>query len=241
MHDLAAFQQTFADLLDRHPERPDPMDIYRNTVRLGAVDALADNFPVVRELVGDEAFGMLANEFASIHPPESPILALYGASFDGWLDLQPIPFELGYLPDVARCERLWLESLFAENRPALTLNDLAGANLASLQLSLHPAARFGWFATPAPVIWQTHRDGSPGLADMAWQGTGALFTRPEDCVVRHDLTLSGHLLLGLLRDGEPLGDAAMAVLARNQECDVGALFASLVTSGAFAASAPEGA
>jgi len=241
MLELSAFQKGFLARIDAPVIGADPHAVYRNTVMLGLVDAIADNFPVVRQLLGDDAFFAVATEFATRHPPTTPILAHYGEQFPGWLELEPLPDALAYLPEVARCERLWLESLFAKDLPALEIGTLARGELLDLDLRLHPAARFAWLATPAYAIWQAHRDGFEGEFSTDWVGGGALFTRPRGTVTAMPLGPGGHALLDAVRSGLGLEAAARNALARDPQCDVGALFASLVSCGAFAAPAPEGA
>jgi Putative DNA-binding domain len=97
MPELAAFQRDFAAKIDRPIPAPVPMRVYRNTILLGALEALMASYPVTRMIVGDEAFEMLALAFARRHPPEAPILALYGSQFPDWLARQPVARQLEYL------------------------------------------------------------------------------------------------------------------------------------------------
>lgn len=56
-------------------------DVYRNNVTVTAIDALADTFPAVRALVGDEFFQGAARVFFKQSPMQSPLLFRYGAAF----------------------------------------------------------------------------------------------------------------------------------------------------------------
>jgi len=239
MSDLQCFQNRFVAAMDRGPAlRLSPMRIYCNTSLSGAVQALADNFPVVRELVGSELFDALAIDHARQMPPASPVLALYGLDFPGWLARQPVAGELSYLADVARCERLHVETLFAADAPTLSLADAAGigsARLPTLRLRLHPAMRFDWLATPAMRIWLTHQDEVPDEIVIDWKPGGAIFTRPRNRVIAATLGRAGHRLLSGLRLGDALGEAAENARSLYPETDIGALFAELLETGAFAA------
>ena len=55
--------------------------VYRNNVTVSLIEALADTFPVVQQLVGDAFFRVMAGEFARQSPPTSPVLAWYGDAF----------------------------------------------------------------------------------------------------------------------------------------------------------------
>jgi hypothetical protein len=237
--DLGKFQRAFAAGLASNDDALSPMDIYRNTVLLGAVEALQDNFPVVGALIGDEAFAALAVAHAEALPPDSPILAHYGRGFPAWLAAHPISEELPYLADVADCERLWAEALHAADAPALDLTALQAIaidELLQLPLSLHPAARIAWHESPAIEIWLAHQDtAAPDEIAPEWQATGALFTRPQLAVAGCAIGAAEHRLLSGIGKGQCLGDAAQAVSLIHPDADIGSCFAGLVQRGVFAA------
>ena len=52
--------------------------VYRNNVTVSLIDALADTFPVVQALVGEEFFRAMARVFAQANPPRSRLMAYYG-------------------------------------------------------------------------------------------------------------------------------------------------------------------
>lgn len=94
-------------LLD--PLAPPPRDFaerrfaaYRNNVLVGVTDALAERFPVVLRLVGDEFFRATAGVHARTAPPRTPMLAEYGAGFPAFIeDFEPAR-ELPYLAALVR-------------------------------------------------------------------------------------------------------------------------------------------
>lgn len=243
MPNLARFQSDFAAEIRRPAARsakPAPITVYRNTVLLGAVEALADNYPVTASIVGERTFTALALAHARRFPPDDPVLADYGRVFASWLEGESIARELPYLADVARCERMWVEALHAEDAPALTplaLEGLAPEALLALRLRLHPATRFGWQSSPAVVIWHAHQDGFPGELEVAWRAHGAIFTRPDFAVEGGEIDAAAHRLLCGIRLGETLGEAARAASALYPDTAIGDCFGDLVRRGAFAARA----
>lgn len=238
MPDLSKFQRAFAAELSGENAELSPMSVYRNTVMLGTVDALGDNFPVIRALLGEDAFASLAVAHAEAFPPDSPVLAHYGRAFPAWLADHPIARELPYLADVAQCERLWVEALHAADAPALdlaALQEIAIDDLLGLPLRLHPATRIGWHETPAMALWLAHQVGVPGEIAPDWRPTGALFTRPQLAVAGAAIDAAEHRLLSGIGRGKSLGDAAQAVALTHPDADIGSRFAGLVQRGAFAA------
>ena len=177
MSELLQFQRRFADDMQVVVERPTPMLVYRNTSLLGAIDALRDNFPVTCDIVGERIFDVLVTSFARRHPPENPILACYGRRFPDWLSAQEIADQLPYLADVARCERMWIESLHSPDAPALQAGELPQGEpeaMLSLRLRIHPAVRFEWHTSPAIEIWRAHQEGLDGTIEFDWRPTGAV-------------------------------------------------------------------
>jgi hypothetical protein len=238
MPELAAFQRDFAARLDRPMPAASPMRVYRNTVLLGALDALEANFPVTSAIVGARTFEALALAFARHSPPGVPILALYGSGFADWLASQGVARELPYLADVARCEQLRNEAMHAADAPVLepaALAALAPDRLLALKLRAHPAARFGWFATPAMAIWLAHQHGIEGEIAPEWRSGGAIFTRPGTSVCGFELDSPSHRMIVGMRLGETLGAASHAASQLYPDAKVGECFGRLVNCGAFAA------
>jgi putative DNA-binding protein len=232
---LLEFQRDFAAAIGAPAEGP--MRVYRNTVLSGCVEGLRANYPVLAQLLGEEMFGGVAAEHAAECPPRKAVLALYGARFPDWLEGQPWVRDARYLPDVARIERLHIESLFAADSDPLEMSALAGHDdWQSLRLPLHPATRFDWLTSPAMSIWLAHREAVEGELEFDWHAEGVLFTRPSLQVQPFRLDRAGHRFLFGIRLGESVGAAAVATANLYPETDIGSLFTSLVDCGAFAAS-----
>lgn len=238
MPELAAFQRDFVGAFERDMPSAAPMRVYLNTVMLGAVEALAANFPVTAMILGERTFEAHALAYARRHPPEVPVLAHYGQSMSDWLAGQPLARELPYLADVARCEELHIQALHAADAPVLEpamLEALRPDQLLSYKLRLHPATRFGWFETPAMAIWLAHQEDEIGEIAPDWRSSGALFTRPALGVAGYELNSLAHRLLAGIRMGKSLGGAAQAASNLFPDAPVGECFGALVAQGAFLA------
>jgi len=230
---LLEFQRDFASAIDESVGGP--LRVYRNTVLSGCVEALRANYPIVARLLGDEMFDGIAAEHAAACPPRRPVLALYGSRFSDWLEEQSWIGDLPYLSDVARIERLQIEALFATDAQPLQMSIIRDCpDWQSLHLPLHPATRFDWLSTPAMSIWQAQRDPVAGEFEPAWQAEGVLITRPALELFPTKLDRAGHRFLFGIRLGETIGDAALATATLYPEANLGSLFTSLVTAGAFA-------
>jgi Putative DNA-binding domain len=241
MPDLAAFQHAFAQSLTARSSQADGMAVYRNTSLHSAVEALRANYPVAEAIIGTAMFNNIAAEFAEAHPPRSPVLADYGRGFADWMELQLWATHVPYLSDVARFERMHIESLFAADATPLSPKIMAANGIEDwtrITLRLHPATRFGWATTPAMRIWLAHQSFAPRLIDPDWHSEGGLFVRPFGKVSAQRLDPAAHRFLFGIRLGETVGAAALATASLYPHADIGGLFAFLLASGAFAAPQP---
>src|SRR5260370_21382527 len=111
MSDVPAFEQRLASALETrglvpatHPTQRRGIRVHRNTAMKAAQDALVDNYPVVRALVGEEAFAACAAGYAEANPPCDPRLCIYGRQFDAFLSGY-VPFgNLSWMAGMARLE-----------------------------------------------------------------------------------------------------------------------------------------
>jgi hypothetical protein len=238
----ARFQQAFGEALAR-PDETAGLDralvralrIHRNTSARAAQDAILDNYPVVRALVGEAAFRACAGAYLAAHPPREPRLCLYGAGLDRFLaDWAPF-LALPWLADVAALERLVTEALFAADAPALDGAAAAARLDPTKGLTPHPAARFGRFQAPVAGIWLAHQEGAPAdaLERLEWRPGAVLVTRPDGAVRVTPIAPAALTFLEVAAAGRPLIEAAHAAQAAGGP-DVAAVFSSLIIAGAFA-------
>lgn len=111
MSALADAQRALLDaLLQPRPPQADArwdatgLGIYRANAHAHAERTLASAYPVVRALLGDEAFDALARALWHRHPPLRGDLAEWGGALAGFVTDEPDLATLPYLSDVARTE-----------------------------------------------------------------------------------------------------------------------------------------
>lgn len=186
--------------------------VHRNNVTVSLIDALAETFPVVQQLVGAEFFRAMAGEFVRRSPPGSPVLAWYGDTFADFVADFPPAAGVPYLADVARLEYARVLAFHAADAEPLPLAELAACladpeRLPSLRLQLHPslaviASRFAIVS-----LWAAHQ----GVVDI-----GEVDPAQAECalVLRHDLAVEVSALsaaaarfVAALMAGETLGAA----------------------------------
>lgn len=235
MPESADFQAVFGAALAGRIPTADPslaraVAIHRNTSAKAAQTAIADNFPVIRTMVGDEAFNAVAHDFVETAPPVDPRLCLYGAGFATFLDTYPPFADHRYLADVARIERLVIEALFAADAKARDPASFGNLDL-DAPLRLHPAVRVAWVASPAGSLWLAHQSDAPAdaLESVDWAAECVLVTRPGNLIAVSVETPAATAFIEACANGVPLGEAAGAVGETLPE-----VFARTISAGCFA-------
>jgi hypothetical protein len=234
MSGLLEFQRAFSRELLRSTAVADGVRVHRNTVIKALIDALGANYPTIVQLVGSEWFEACALEYVRTNPARTPALVLYGESFPAFLSEFAPARELPYLGEVARIDRLWIESYTARDAKPLEASALASLSASELferRIRLHPATRFGWFRHSAATIWAHHRSPSAESAlEIADQDEGLLLTRAQGPV---EVDQAMWAFLEKLRAGGTLGAAATSALEIDAQIDIASRWARLVTAGAF--------
>ncbi|MEW6257463.1 MAG: DNA-binding domain-containing protein [Pseudomonadota bacterium] len=218
--------------------------VYRNTVHVGLMRALAARFPVVERLVGPDFFAGMARAFVQDHKPRSPVIMEYGDAFPAFIAGFAPAGDLAYLPDVARLEAAWTRAYHAADAAPLALSDLAPLareDALCAPLRLHPAASLLVSAHPVGTIWCAHQEGSGVAMDdaIAWRGESVLITRPALEVRVTLLPAHDHAFAQAVFAGAPLGAAGEVGLQAAPGFDFGNALVGLVALGALAAEQEE--
>jgi len=244
---LTAFQSDFAAALTAPgaPERPAGIAgetarrfrIHRNNYVRGLSEQLAEAYPVVRRLVGDQFFFAMAREFLSDNAPQSRSLALFGEGLSRFLRQFPPAASVPYLPDIAELERARLEALHAADATALApmwLAQFADA-IAEVHFVGHPATRILTSDYPVLEIWQAHQPGA-ATTDRNYRagGQNLLVTRPDLDVTVSPLSSAEAAFGRNLLSGDDVVTAVDRVQGNDDIFDLTKAFGALLAAGAFA-------
>ena len=221
--------------------------VHRNNVAASLTGVLADGFPVVRQVVGDEFFRAMAPCYLREQPPTSPVMTEYGETFADWLIAFEPAASLPYLPDLARLERARVRAFHAAEAAELPADALAAAladpdALPHRRLALHPSLAVLRSAYGVVSLWHAHQAGDVAAVEAAVAAVD--LDRPEAAVVlRHGddvwvlpLPDADAAFVDALRTGATLGDA----LAAAPGADAGAALTLLVRQRALVRPAAEG-
>ena len=230
---LAAIQQRFGEaLFDR---RHDPLlapllreggtarlALYRGNLQAGWQRALADAYPVLRQLVGEEFFDGLALAYGRACPSQDPDLAGFGERLPGFLDGFAPAAPYPYLPDVARLEWAVHRAQLAPDVVPAGIAQLAALSPQALDAAsfiLHPAVAILPSRWATVALWQAHQGGGPALPASVDVPCTALVARTGWTVEVVELEAFEAALLDRLGAGATFGEALDAGL---EECAEGA-------------------
>jgi hypothetical protein len=229
--DLARTEQAFQDgLLGRSDEilralRGNAREsaeamfgVYRNAYWTRLVEALGNDFPGLRALLGEAAFDRMARAYIARHPSEHPSIRWAGRKLAEFLAHEAPYREDPWLGDMARFDWALAFAFAAPDASAAGLADLAGVPPAfwgSIRLRLHPTLDCFRAATPVD-------EARPRLLEA----TGVALDRQVRCDraimvwrVEHDVKFRAidaleHAALQAMQDGATFGD--MCELAARQ-------------------------
>jgi hypothetical protein len=193
--------------------------VHRNNVVVSLVQALADSFPVVQRLVGDEFFAAMAGVFVRAHPPRTPVLADYGDGVADWLARFEPAAALPYLPDMARLERARVRAFHAADVAALDPQAIGqrlapSAGLAQARIVLHPAVSTIVSDWAVVSLWFAHQQAGddavagvdPGVPECA------LVLREGDDVLVVPVARADAVFVRALQAAQPLAAAIEAAM-----------------------------
>lgn len=217
--------------------------VHRNNVMASLVAALADNHPLVHSILGEPAFRALASAFVAAQPPRSPVLAHYGAGFDGFLEQLGPTLRRPWLADLARLEFARVQACHAADAPPLVRAHAEAVlarrgDPATLRLLPHPATQVVFSRHPVVSMWAAYQGGDALEGIETRPGECALVVRPEYDVLVLACDQGCASFVAAVQGGLPFGEAA-AQAAEVPGFDLAATLSLLFRHGALAALAQE--
>jgi hypothetical protein len=211
-------------------------NVYRNNFQSSLIDALAATYPVVKQLVGSEFFGFMADRYIRANPSRSGNLHNLGYALADFLSGFRAVSELPYLADVARvewaCHAVFHASAAAPFEPT-ALDQANVTTYPQLRFNLGPACRM--LSSPYPIfrIWKVNQDGYTGDQNVELDDgpESVLAVRPELDVELWQLDPAEAALLGSLASGKCLDEAVQASLKHSRDFNLQVVLAKYFASG----------
>ena len=141
--------------------RPERIGVYRHAYRARLAEALRSNYPVLHRVLGDDAFGDLAQAYLRARPSVRPSIRWFGDELATHMNDAPDAVPHPSLIDLARME--WSLGLSFDSADAAVLTP---AMLLAIPAAQWPALRFA----PHPSVNLLHLDWS---VEPAWSAVTA--------------------------------------------------------------------
>ena len=159
IHDIYTGERTSLAYLDTKVASHARLDIYQNNTVLGLTDILANAFPILKKIVGEDFFKTVARHYIKEHPQPSGNRHTFGSDLAGFLAEFKPAASLPYLPDVAALEWAYFQAALSEDAGPLDFEFLTAAMSAdpSFVLAAHPSVHIVPQTFNALEIWQEHQ------------------------------------------------------------------------------------
>lgn len=169
MHDIYTGEQTSAVFLDASVSSPERLHIYSNNTVLGLADVLANTYPVVKRIVGEEFLKTLTRHYMKAHPQPAGNRHMFGGHLATFLKGFAPAASLPYLSDIATLEWAHFQSSIADDAETLDFNGLTTAMSAdpAFVLALHPSVYVIEQSYNTLDIWQEHQKDEPETIQLA--------------------------------------------------------------------------
>lgn len=203
--------------------------VYRNNVQSSLINALADGYPVVAQLVGEEFFRAMAATFVQQQPPQSPLMSRYGEAFADFIDTFEPASSVPYLADVARLEHLRTQAYHAADAQPVRQEQITAAlaapqALSELRFKLHPSLHLLDSTYAVVAIWAAHQQ-EPSLEGIEiHQAQHALILRNGLEVEVYAIDHGASVFIRHLINGQPL----LAAAENSPEFDLSQTLALLI-------------
>ena len=177
--------------------------------RSGPIELLAARYPVIRRLVGELSFRVVARRFIRSHPP-SGIPSSFGDNFPHFIRSLGNAACIEYVADVAELEMLQHKARYAQHvRPlaALAVSSLQAERLRGMRVVLHPSVYLVQSRFPIVTAWENHQTSDGDGMIERWVAEAAIVARPFLEVEVRRLPSGGYAFLGALSEGKTVATA----------------------------------
>ena len=247
MNDLVAFQRALAaHVLDGAPVSPgliantdafpvaQRLAVYHNAYRMRLAEALSADFPLLRGLLGETEFELLAAFYIAAQPSHSFTLRDFGAALPAFLGHHAPYRRRPWLKATAAFEWTLLAAFDAADAVTLMAADLAAVpveQFARLRFRFQPALHLLRLAWNVPAAWRALQTEAHAPApERLPAATCCLVWRREERVYFRTLPGDEAALLKALRSGRSFAAACGAMARAGTAQDAGRRAAELLST-----------
>lgn len=138
--------------------------IYANAYPARLLEALADNFPMLKVLLGDDQFVDLGRGYLRAHPSQHYSVRWFGASLPDYIGAQRVYQDYPVIAEMAAFEWAMTLAFDAEDvvpmRPC-DIETIPAGSWPEMIFKLHPAVQTLALFSNAPAVWQALQKNEP--------------------------------------------------------------------------------
>lgn len=137
------------------------LDIYRDGYYLRLLEALEQDYEVLRALVGKEKFDQLGRDYIHAHPSHFRSIRWYGKELASFLQQKKLIVDQLWLPEMAQFEWLLTEAFDAAESVVVTVEEMAAIPFKKwpeMCFTLHSSLRQLTLYTNVVPIWQSYKE-----------------------------------------------------------------------------------
>lgn len=186
------------------PCNPEYLMIYRNGFFKASIEALGQNFPVVKLMVGEDYFSTVAREFVKQFPSQKGTLVGYG---DGFGEFIAMKSNKPWLDEMATLDQAWMSALNASENTLPEIEGLDFNLLSEMKFQPSDTVIFAQLQFSVFDAWVQLKTGQTLTKqhEVSRQVSTVVFWRYQDSVQAHVLSIEQqHFLMGL-QQGLTLG------------------------------------
>jgi len=191
--------------------------------RPGPIEHLAARYPVIRRLVGELSFRVVARRFILTDPPSSVVPNSFGDNFPHFIRSLSNVACIEYVADVAELEMLQHKARYAQHvRPlaALALSSLQAERLCGLCVVLHPSVWLVQSRFPIVTAWENNQTNDGNGVIERWVAEAAIVARPFLKVEVRRLPPGGYAFLRAISEGKTVATAARIATETTPSFDI---------------------
>lgn len=154
------------------PERR--LNIYQHAYKSRLREVLAEDFPVIHILVGDDVFLELCNDYIDAYPSSHPSLRFFGQNFEKFTR-QVSPYkEQSIIGEMAQFEWAFHNVFDAKDHDYVTIEDVAALApevWTTLRFDVHPSLYIAPYAWNVAAVWSSvQEEGAQSIMPEAVPG-----------------------------------------------------------------------
>ena len=214
-------EQLFSTAPDKVADR---MAFYRGNVTGNWAQALANAFPVIKQLVGEEFFVELSRQYGRIYPSQSGDLNQFGENFPRFLKDLATVASYPYFFDVATLEWQVHCAYYSANVNAFSwpqFLELNEENIPQRVLTCRPSTTLFSSQWASVQVWHAHQGEEVAALDVPIdQASFALISRQQWTVTVTPLAEASYAALTALKAGKSLEQALETAIAYDENFDI---------------------